>query len=120
MDINKRIEDRLQNYFNIVLKNSLGYPELFTVNSNVDSKRITLSSDRTSQLVNKLNQNKKLTSSIEASLLNGFKSFDPSVSSIAIVTLSTNELEIKYTTQKMLPDLDIIQYANITSNFTIN
>lgn len=116
MDIDRQIENNLQNYFNVILKRSLRYPESFVINSDVNSRRIQVTSNAPSQLIQQLNNNRKLLNNVESSLLNGFKAFDPSIRSLQINVISNDRLEINYTVQKLLTNLDIGPYVNIARN----
>lgn len=113
-DINQKVVDKVSNYFNNVLKNFLKYPETFQVTFNINDRTILLVSNYPSELIKKLNVDPGFVTKIEQNLLSGFKSFDPSVIKVIVNTEGNNKIIIKYDTQKMVVDLDIAEYANIS------
>ena len=78
------IQQKLNNYFNTVLKNSLGYPENFDVKANINRGEISLTANQNSGLINMLYKDEKLRKKLRDTLLSAFRSQNADIQSLDI------------------------------------
>ena len=105
-------------YFNNILKNTLGYKETFTVKVNLNDKIISLISNYPSQLINMLRSNPKLTLDLKTKLQFAFMQNNPDIEFFELTILNNHNIRINYGFNvKSLKDADV--YAIIAKDFSI-
>lgn len=87
----------INNYFNNVLKNYLGYPETYNIDLDSTKQRIILRPNFGDSKLFNLLSNKELRVTIEQTLLLGFKNIDNDVFNVNVYTFKSNEIVITYT-----------------------
>ena len=94
---NNQIILKVNEYFNIALKNKFHFPEIYSLTFEPNIKRITLKSNLpNSKLIELIKNDDKLRSKIEQTLLNGFRTKDPNISNINLYTFNDNEIIITF------------------------
>lgn len=113
------MEQIFNNYFNIILRNHLKYPETFNIE--ILDDRIVLTPNISSQLLQKIKDNPDIRFQLIKMVQNTLSKYFSNMKEIYITSNGTNisfriEYESRYNLSQ-LPDIGI--YANITSNLNL-
>ena len=92
--MNSLIRNSFDKYFNNILRTSLGYSETFTIS--INGNRISLYSDKPSELIRTLWTSESTLNKIKDTLLLAFQRNNPDISEININLISNREMEIIY------------------------
>ena len=112
------IKITFDDYFNSTLRNILEYPETFTINVNLDSRKITLISNLPSKLIQLLRVNKELFNKLNEQLLISFQRRNPDIGSVQINLIGDTIIQINYqVTFLELSQIDIA--ANIAKDLNL-
>ena len=84
------------NYFNNILKDSVGYPETFTININLDNREIILTSNDDSELIELLEIDDKFYNELSAQVLSTLQKFNPDIGTVTMNLVNNSKIIINY------------------------
>lgn len=112
------IKTSFNNYFNIALRTALNYPEVFTINVNLNEREITLNSNINSQLIQLLKIDDKLFDDLSNQILFTLQQFNSEIGLIIIKLIDEDEIKINYQVSfEALSQIDI--NANIAAYLSL-
>ena len=113
------IKLNFDNYFNSILKDSVGYPETFSINVNLDNREIILTSNDGSELIELLEIDDKFYNELSGQVLSTLQKFNPDIGIVTMNLVNNSKIIINYqVTFETLGQIDI--NANIAANLSLN